>query len=62
MGVIKNAWEVESDEHALLALAGSNTLEEFERDRQERAREVILWCSVSPQSQKTPKRLYRNIL
>ena len=50
MGVIKNAWEVESDEHALLALAGSNTLDEFERDRQERAREVIHWCSVLPQS------------
>ena len=61
MDVIKNAWEVESDEHALLALAGSNTLDEFERDRQERAREVIHWCSCCL-NQKDTEETYRNIL
>jgi SAM-dependent methyltransferase len=41
-----NAWEVDSDEHALLALAGHSTREEFERDRQKRAQEVADWCSI----------------
>lgn len=40
------AWEVENDEHALLALAGHSTREEFENDRQQRAQEVMEWCSI----------------
>lgn len=46
MDVIKNAWEVGSDEQAFLALAGHSTLDEFERDRRERAKEVVGWCSI----------------
>ena len=47
---MKNAWEVETGEQALLALAGHSTREAFERDRQERAREVVNWCSVDAHS------------
>lgn len=43
-----NAWEVEGDDHALLALAGHSTRDEFERDRQQRAQEMMQWCSIKP--------------
>jgi len=46
MDVTRNAWEVADDDHALLALAGHSTPEEFELDRQERAKEVAGWCSI----------------
>ncbi|MGC2108163.1 MAG: class I SAM-dependent methyltransferase [Candidatus Korobacteraceae bacterium] len=46
MSIIRNTWEVSNDDQALLALAGHSTREEFERDRQERAREVAQWCSI----------------
>lgn len=45
-GVRVNAWEVSSDEQALLALAGHSTQADFEADRQRRAREVVDWCQV----------------
>jgi len=47
MDVIRNAWEVESDEHAFLALAGHSTREEFERDRQQHAKEIVQFCGIS---------------
>ena len=50
MDVVKNAWEVENDEHALLALAGHNTPEEFEKDRRYHAGEIARLCSVTTQS------------
>jgi len=47
MDVIRNAWEVESDEHALLALAGHSTREEFESDRRQHAKEIVELCSIT---------------
>jgi SAM-dependent methyltransferase len=44
--VVKNAWEFQTDEQALLALAGHSTREEFDRDREERAREVAGLCEI----------------
>jgi SAM-dependent methyltransferase len=48
--VVKNAWEVSTDEQALLALAGHDTPEEFQRDREQRAKEVLALCEVAPNS------------
>jgi len=48
MEVIRNAWEVTSDEAALLALAGHSTRQEFEADRRRRAEDVVAWCSIKP--------------
>jgi len=50
MDVVKNAWEVQNDEQALLALAGHNTLEEFERDRRNRADQIVRICVVTKNS------------
>lgn len=47
MDVVRNAWEVESDEHAFLALAGNATREEFERDRQHHANDIVGLCNIS---------------
>lgn len=46
MDVIKNAWEVDSDENMMLALTGHTRREEYLRDREERAREVLSYCGV----------------
>src|SRR5579871_6545927 len=46
MSVKLNAWETTDDEHALRALAGHTTYSEFQKDRQQRAREVIQWCDI----------------
>ncbi len=50
MDVIRNAWEVGDEGHALLALAGHSTQEEFESDRQQRAEQMMEWCSITPTS------------
>ncbi len=42
MVVIRNAWEVD-DKDELLALHGHGSREEFIRDRQERAKEIVDW-------------------
>jgi SAM-dependent methyltransferase len=47
MDVVKNAWEIQSEEQALLALAGHNTPEEFERDRRYHAGEIARLCAVT---------------
>ena len=50
MNTIRNAWEFTTDEHELFALAGHVSRDEFERDRQQRAQEVVGWCSIQPVS------------
>jgi SAM-dependent methyltransferase len=50
MDVVKNAWEIQSEEQALLALAGHDTPEEFERDRRYHAGEIARLCSITKQS------------
>lgn len=49
MDIIRNAWEVD-DKDELLALHGHGSREEFIQDRQERAKEIVDWCSVTPNS------------
>ena len=41
-------WEGANDERALRALAGHSTHSEFQKDRQQRARELIRWCDIDP--------------
>ena len=48
MDIVKNAWEVKDDRHALLALAGNHTAEEFASNRQLRAKDVADWCAIGP--------------
>jgi SAM-dependent methyltransferase len=48
MEIIRNAWEVETDEQMLLALAGHSTREEYLQNRRERAAEVIELCRIGP--------------
>ncbi len=50
MDVVKNAWEIQSEEQALLALAGHDTPEEFERDRRYHAGEIARLCSITKES------------
>ena len=42
------AWEVETDEQMLLALAGQYTRDEYLRNRRERAAEVVDLCRIDP--------------
>jgi glycosyltransferase involved in cell wall biosynthesis/GT2 family glycosyltransferase len=44
--IIYNAWEVETDEQALLALAGHDSHEKYLQDRKERAADVIDLCRI----------------
>jgi SAM-dependent methyltransferase len=46
MSVKLNAWETPDDEHTLLALAGHSTYGEFQKDRKQRARELLQWCDI----------------
>jgi ubiquinone/menaquinone biosynthesis C-methylase UbiE len=46
MEVIKNAWEIKSDEHELLALAGHSTKESYIENRKQRAKELISLCGL----------------
>jgi ubiquinone/menaquinone biosynthesis C-methylase UbiE len=46
--IIRNAWEVETDEEMLLALAGHATREAYLENRRERAAEVIDLCRIGP--------------
>jgi cyclopropane fatty-acyl-phospholipid synthase-like methyltransferase len=48
MNVKLNAWEVTNDRHAMLALAGETTRDEFVEDRQKRAAELLDWCQIAP--------------
>jgi SAM-dependent methyltransferase len=48
MEIIRNAWEVETDEQMLLALAGHVSHEEYLQNRRERAADVIDLCGVGP--------------
>jgi ubiquinone/menaquinone biosynthesis C-methylase UbiE len=48
MEIIRNAWEVETDEQMLLALAGHSTREDYLQNRRERAGEVIELCGIGP--------------
>ena len=48
MDIIRNAWELREDEDGLLQLAGHSTREEFERDRQQHASEIVQFCSIKP--------------
>ena len=50
MDVIRNAWELAEGEDPLLKLAGHSTREEFERDRQQHAGEIVQFCSIKPDS------------
>jgi SAM-dependent methyltransferase len=47
MDVKRNAWELEEGEDGLLKLAGHATREEFDRDRQESAKQIIQFCSIT---------------
>jgi SAM-dependent methyltransferase len=47
MDVIRNAWELGEGEDGLLKLAGHATREEFERDRQQHAGEIVKFCSIT---------------
>jgi ubiquinone/menaquinone biosynthesis C-methylase UbiE len=47
MDVIRNAWELEEGEGALLKLAGHSTREQFEADRQEHAKQIVQFCSIT---------------
>ncbi len=49
MDVIRNAWELEQGEDALLKLAGRSTREEFEENRQEHAKQIVQFCSITPE-------------
>lgn len=46
----KNAWEVETEAQAILALAGHSTAEEIEHDRERRATEVVKVCRIGANS------------
>jgi ubiquinone/menaquinone biosynthesis C-methylase UbiE len=46
MEIIRNAWEVETDEQMLLALAGHDSREEYLQNRRERAADVIALCRI----------------
>jgi ubiquinone/menaquinone biosynthesis C-methylase UbiE len=48
MEIIRNAWEVDTDEQMLLALAGNVSREEYLQNRWERAAEVIDLCRIGP--------------
>lgn len=47
MDVKRNAWELEEGEDGLLKLAGHATREEFDRDRQQHATEIVRFCSIT---------------
>ncbi len=44
--IVKNAWEFQTDDQALRALAGNATREDFLRDRERRAVEVARLCEI----------------
>jgi SAM-dependent methyltransferase len=44
----RKAWEIDTDAYALRALAGLSTRDEFIRDREDRARELIDTCAIKP--------------
>jgi ubiquinone/menaquinone biosynthesis C-methylase UbiE len=46
--IMRNAWEVETDEQMLLALAGYSTWEEYLQDRRQWVAEVIGLCRIGP--------------
>jgi SAM-dependent methyltransferase len=46
-----NAWEVETDDQALLALAGNVTDEKYRQDRLRRADDVRRVCAIQPDGQ-----------
>jgi SAM-dependent methyltransferase len=48
VAIIRNAWEVETDEHMLLALTGHVSREEYLQNRKERAVEVLDLCRIGP--------------
>ena len=47
MDVIRNAWELEEGDDGFLKLSGRTTREEFERDRQQHAAEIVQFCSIT---------------
>jgi SAM-dependent methyltransferase len=47
MDVKRNAWELEEGEDGLLQLAGHGTRAEFDRDRQQHAREIVQFCKIA---------------
>lgn len=47
MDVTRNAWELKDGEDGLLKLAGHATREEFDRDREQSAKEIIGFCSIT---------------
>lgn len=47
MDVIRNAWELEEGDDGFLKLSGHTTREEFERDRQLHATEIVQFCSIT---------------
>jgi hypothetical protein len=51
MDIRLNAWEVESNEHMLLALTGHASREEYQANRRERAQQVIELCRSAMRSQ-----------
>lgn len=44
--IIRDAWELETDTQALLALAGDYSFEEYLQDRQQRAKELLTICRI----------------
>ena len=50
MDVIRNAWELEQGDDGFLKLSGHTTREEFERDRQQHASEIVQFCSIASTS------------
>jgi SAM-dependent methyltransferase len=48
MDIIRDAWEFQTDDQALLVLTGHSTREEYLADRESRAREVLQLCAIQP--------------